>query len=182
MTDRELGQGLARLQEATKEDTDTTDTGTATTSMAGVPTVTGVVTGVEEGVVTRVERVETGVASGPLAVDETRTVDGSGDDAVVDSVESVVANESILSPIRQPAPRPSPDPRASISPGSGSSPSSRASISPGSSPGPSALIPAWTSLSQLRDQLPSLPLDALPATLWMCHRWSIDDDTTSLYI
>ena len=43
---------------------------------------------------------------------------------------------------------------------------------PGSSPGPSALIPTWTSLSQLRDQLPTLPLDALPTTLWMCHRYN----------
>ena len=42
--------------------------------------------------------------------------------------------------------------------------------SPGASPGPSALIPTWTSLSQLRDQLPLLPLDAIPTTLWMCHR------------
>ena len=35
---------------------------------------------------------------------------------------------------------------------------------------PAPLVPTFTSLPQLRDQFPRLPLAALPAVLWTCHR------------
>jgi len=36
--------------------------------------------------------------------------------------------------------------------------------------GPAPLVPTFASLPQLRDQFPRLPLAALPAVLWTCHR------------
>ena len=82
-------------------------------------------------------------------------------DAMVDG-----SNDAFTTVDATPRQRQSPQPVREQRPNSTQNPR------PGSSPGPSALIPTWTSLSQLRDQLPTLPLDALPTTLWMCHRYN----------
>ena len=110
-------------------------------------------------------RVETGSVSDTNTVTETTTMTEART-----GVEAGTSNCPSSSPEpglgRSPGPDSPPHPSSSIRPSPSPSPRS----SPRASPGPSALIPAWTTLARLRDQLPSLPLDALPTTLWMCHR------------